>query len=121
MLALSVVDPTGSRIRTGKKTIEVRDWQPDTLPIKNLLIVQNTVRLNSMDQPEDHDGKIVAMVDVTNIRPWVEDDVEASCANYFEDGWLAWELSNIRKIDYPKPVTARLRLYEVEINEELLS
>ncbi len=42
--ALSVVTPAGSRIRSGRKTVEVRKWRPDDLPLCDMLIVQNVLK-----------------------------------------------------------------------------
>ena len=54
------------------------------------------------------------------VRPWLKSDMKDSCASYYEDGWLAWELSNIRQVDYPCNVPAKLRLYDLDIDESLL-
>ena len=120
MIALSVVSPAGSRIRTKQKIIEVRDWRPDNLPLSDLIIVQNDTRLSSNGVAEDPNGRVVAVVDVIKVRPWIESDMQDSCASYFEDGWLAWELSNIRKANYPGDVPAKLRLYDLDIDESML-
>ncbi len=45
--ALSVVAPAGDHIRVGAKRLEIRRWRPDTLPLRDLLIVQNRQRLSS--------------------------------------------------------------------------
>jgi hypothetical protein len=39
--ALSIVAPNGGRIAQGLKTLEIRSWQPEYLPLKNLVIVEN--------------------------------------------------------------------------------
>ncbi len=54
--ALSVVAPAGDRIRTGQKTLEIRQWKPDGLPLRDLVIVQNTLRLSSNGITEDPNG-----------------------------------------------------------------
>ena len=113
--ALSVVSPAGSRIRSGRKTIEVRRWRPEVLPLRDLLIVQNGRRLGEED-PEDAAGSVVAMVDVVAVREWREEDVEKAAATAFESGWLAWELENIRPTAYNQFVPAKLGIYEVELN-----
>jgi len=120
MKALSVVLPAGDRIASGEKTIEVRQWNPDSLPLKDLVIVQNKLRLSSESSPEDDNGKIVAIVDVVNVRPWLESDVKASCSSHFEEGWLAWELSNVRKVNPSLKVPAKLGIYEVDVAGEIL-
>ncbi len=39
---LSIVAPNAERIVQGIKTLEVRSWQPEKLPLKDLVIVENT-------------------------------------------------------------------------------
>jgi len=114
--ALSVVSPSGSRIRKKRKTIEVRTWAPETLPLQDLLIVQNDTRLTD-EAPEDIAGRVVAIVDVLNVRPWTAEDLEASGATEFQEGYLAWELSNIRPLAYGQFVPAQLGLYELELED----
>jgi hypothetical protein len=115
--ALSVIDPAGRLIREGRKTIEVRQWGPGLeLPLCDLLIVQNKKRLGSSAISFDPDGLAMAMVDVVAIRPWHKDELNASCSTAFEEGWLAWELRNIRPFDYSLSVPARLRIYEVDLD-----
>lgn len=113
--ALSVVNPAGSRIASGRKTIEVRKWKPDTLPLLDLVIVQNGVRLSSAELPEDPDGTALAIVDVVACTDWTEDLLVDSCAPYWERGWQAWHLTNIRAFDSSIPAPAKLRIYEVEL------
>ena len=38
-IALSIVAPNGTRIAQGRKTLEVRAWQPEQLPLKDIVIV----------------------------------------------------------------------------------
>ena len=76
--ALSVVEMPGTAIACGRKTLEIRHWRPGELPLLDLVIVQNKRRLTSSD-PVDPEGKVVAIVDVRNVRDWKEDDrTEAS-------------------------------------------
>ena len=116
---LSVVTPAGSRIRAGRKTIEVRKWRPDELPLRNLLIVQNDIRLSRSGVMEDPNGRAVALVDVVAVTDWTEEHLAASCAPYWDEGWLAWHLENIRPVNFVGLVPARRRIYEVELPEEL--
>ncbi len=119
--ALSVVKPFGQYISTGWKTIEVRNWQPvGGVPLENLVIVETAARFSSSLHPTDPDGRIVAIVDVTGIRNWEEKDVPASCADTFQDGWLAWDLGNIRKATYPTKVEGKLRIYDLDLDSVLL-
>ncbi|HDS1787189.1 ASCH domain-containing protein [Pseudomonas fulva] len=112
MKALSIVRPSGSRIASGQKTLEVRRWHPDLQPTEDLLIVENGRFLHA-DGEEDDDGIAVAIVRVKAVRPFILADMEAACASYFEDGWLAWELSDIRPIS-PVTIRAARGIYEVD-------
>ena len=42
----------------------------------------------------------VAIVRVKAVRPFILADMQAACASCFEDGWLAWELSDIRPVTH---------------------
>jgi len=119
MLALSIVSPHGSNIASGKKTLEVRSWRPESLPIRDLLIVENSHFL-SADNPVDPDGRAVAIVDVEEIHEWQPSEVKAACSNGWEPGYLAWCLSNVRPITNTPTfnnvaVPAKRKLYEVEL------
>lgn len=114
MLALSIVGPHGSNIAAGKKTLEVRSWRPEFLPVRNLLIVENSSFL-SADSPIDLGGKAVAIVDVEEIHEWQPSEVEAACSNGWEPGYWAWSLSNVRPITNGTAVPAKRKLYEVDM------
>lgn len=115
MKALSIVAPSGLRIANGLKTLEVRRWSPSLRPDEDLLIVENN-RFLRADGEEDPDGRAVAIVRIASVRPFQHTDMVAACANYFEEGWLAWELTNIRQITYSKPVLAARGIYELSID-----
>ncbi|HGM5578633.1 TPA: ASCH domain-containing protein [Pseudomonas putida] len=110
--ALSIVRPSGGRIASGEKTLEVRRWHPELDPAEDLLIVENK-RFLQADGEEDDDGIAVAIVRVKAVRPFVLADMQAACAGYFEDGWLAWELSDVIPIT-PVKVRAARGIYEVD-------
>lgn len=112
MLALSIVSPHGWNIATGRKTIEVRSWRPETLPLKDLLIVENHIYL-TQDNPTDPKGIALALVDVIEAHEWSESEVEAACSNGWQPGYWAWSLSNIRPVLKPFGVAAKRKLYEV--------
>jgi len=115
--AISVVNPAGTRIANKEKVIEVRQWQPDVLPLKDLLIVENEKRLSSGCMPIDPNGRVVAIVDVVEVNEWKENEVSAACGSYWENGWLGWRLENVRKIKSECVIPAKLRIYEVELDE----
>jgi len=112
MHALSVVTRAGELIVSGRKTLEIRSWRPDTLPLLDLAIVQNKRRLTRSD-PYDPDGQIVAVVDIHRIRDWLPEDAAASCSQW-EPGWLAWELENIRIVANAPSAPAKRRIYHIE-------
>ncbi|MDN0011230.1 hypothetical protein QVM87_14095 [Providencia stuartii] len=39
----------------------------------------------------------------------------AACTSYYELGWLAWKLTDIRAIAEPIEVIAKQKIYEVEL------
>nr|WP_256591031.1 ASCH domain-containing protein [Pseudomonas sp. ERMR1:02] len=108
-----MVRPNGGRIASGEKTLEVRRWHPDLDPSEDLLIVENGRFLHT-DGDEDNDGIVVAIVRVKAVRPFVLADMQAACASNFEDGWLAWELSDIRPVTQPVTMRAARGIYEVD-------
>ncbi|MFA5581368.1 MAG: ASCH domain-containing protein [Paracoccaceae bacterium] len=112
MKALSIVAPNGERIARGEKTLEIRRWAPGLGPGEDLLIVQNR-RYLRQDGEEDPDGRAVALVRVAAVRPFVAADIEAACAGSFEEGWLAWELTDIRPLSRNAKVRAARGIYEI--------
>ena len=105
--------PSGGRIAAGEKTLEVRRWYPDIDPSEDLLIVENG-RFLHQEGDEDADGIAVAIVRVKAVRPFVLADMQAACGTYFEEGWLAWELTEIRPVTPPVIVRAARGIYEVD-------
>lgn len=82
-------------------------------PSEDLLIVENGRFLHN-DGDEDDDGIAVAVVRVKAVRPFVLADMQAACASYFEDGWLAWELSDLRPVTHSVAIRAARGIYEVD-------
>ncbi|CAD7490151.1 ASCH domain-containing protein [Aeromonas dhakensis] len=113
MLALSIVAPHGANIASGKKTLEVRSWLPPSLPIRDLLIVENG-RYLSADHPVDPAGRAVALVDIEEAHEWQPDEVLAACSRGWEPGYFAWRLSNVRPVVDGPVVPAQRKLYEVD-------
>lgn len=112
--ALSIVAPSGQRIAQGMKTLEVRSWQPEQLPLKDLLIVENKIFLNH--DADEELGVAVALVDVESVHVWQPNEVEAACASYWAEGYFAWQLSNIRPIKDKIEVPAKRKIYLIEID-----
>lgn len=113
MKALSLIEKAGLAIFSGIKSLETRRWEPGTLPLMDLAIVQNGRRLTE-ENPVDTDGQVVAVVDVRRVRPWRKEDAEEEIPEW-EEGWLAWELENIRAVLNGPKVQAKLRIYEIDV------
>lgn len=111
--ALSIVAPNGTRIAQGQKTLEVRSWHPGTVPLRDLVIVENGHRLSD-DRPEDPDGRAVAIVDVLEVHPWEPGEVEAACASAWQPGYQAWVLGSVRVLEPAPVVPARRGLYDID-------
>lgn len=116
--ALSVVEPWGTMIADKAKLIELRTWQPDQLPMLNVALVQNKIRLTN-EGDVDPLGFVVAIVDIVACSPWtIENSQLAGCTeSEFENGWLAWELTNIRKLSKPVKATAKRKIYSLSDSE----
>lgn len=112
--ALSIVAPNGMRIAQGIKTLEVRSWKPEHLPLKDLVIVENKNYLTEAEAEES--GVAVAMVDIDSIHPWREDEIELAAASYWEEGYWAWVIHNVRPLDPSVPVMARRKIYFIEMD-----
>lgn len=112
IIALSVVAPAGQLIAAGRKTLEIRRWLPDISPEDDLLIVENHHYL--LNDGDEEAGIARAVVNVVAVRPFTPEDIPAACATRFEEGWFAWELSNIRPVQQHHPILAARKLYWVE-------
>ena len=112
--ALSIVAPMGQYIVQGKKTLEIRSWRPTHLPLKDLLIVENQHYLTQ--EGDEELGYAVAMVDVESIHSWREDELEAAMASYWDEGYWAWVLSNVRPMLVQTPAMAKRKIYFIEID-----
>ena len=112
--ALSIVQPAGQRIAQGIKKLEIRPWQPEHLPLKDLVIVENQHYLTKAGEEEQ--GLAVAMMDIESVHVWTEDEVETAQASYWAEGYSAWVITNVRPIHPPIPVLAQRKIYFIEID-----
>ncbi len=117
--ALSVVAPWGAAIAAGEKRLEVRSWQPTSLPLLDLVIVENGKRLTQPEETDPH-GLAVALVDVPSVAPWRPEDAAAACSAW-EPGWVAWSLTNVRPLVPGVSVEAKRKLYDVWIDPAVLA
>ena len=98
--ALSIVAPNGKRIANKLKTIEVRKWIPDQLPLRDLVIVENQNYL--LNEGDEDEGAAVVLVDIESVHEWQPHEFNEACANYWEEGYWAWVISNVRPIHTPQ-------------------
>ncbi len=112
--ALSIVAPNAMRIAQGIKTLEVRSWQPEQLPLKDLVIVENQHYLKH--EGDEEQGVAVALVDVESVHVWQADEMDAACARYWAEGYFAWQLSHIRPIKNKIEVPAKRKIYLIEMD-----
>jgi hypothetical protein len=117
--ALSVVAPAGDWIREGRKTLEVRRWMPEVLPLLDLVIVENATRLSATGVSRDPEGAAIAIVDVSHVTDWTNDQLDDACGSVWEEGWFAWHLTNLRRINPPVSAPAERRIYEIDLPDGL--
>ncbi len=101
----------------GRRTLEIRQWSPESLPLRDLVIVQNKIRLSSAGVTEDPDGEVVAIADVESVDDWKPHEMNEACASYWEPGWTAWRLGNVRPLFLKSRYPARLRIYSIDLPE----
>lgn len=82
-----------------------------------MLIIENK---NDLIQDEDEEiGGAVVIVDIEAIHLfWTENELELAAASYREDGYWAWEISNVRPIEKCIEVPAKRKIYAVDIDLE---
>ncbi|GEM_PF-3754985 len=85
--ALSVVAPNAGRIVQGQKTLEVRSWHPEALPLKDVVIVENQNFL--LQDGAEESGLAVALVDIEAVHAWRVDEVEAAHGEWMKLKQLA--------------------------------
>ncbi len=115
--AISIVYPAATKIATGHKTLEIRSWKPPAIPLLNLLIVENRRRLDR-EGDIDPEGLAVALIDITSVRDWTEEDARRD-GHTFVTGYFAWVISNVRPIQLPFRAQAERLIYKVTRDEEI--
>jgi hypothetical protein len=83
------------------------------LPLKDFMIVENQHFL--LNDGDEDVGFAVALVDIESVHPWQSDEVDAACATYWAEGYLAWFISNIRPVAQPLHTIAKRKLYRIEL------
>jgi len=110
MKAISVKQPWANMIASGVKTIEVRTWSTKH---RGPILIVSSLRPNIPPA-----GAAVAVADLVDCRPMEQQDAEHACCP-FQLGAYAWQLTGIRPLE-PFPVSGRLGLYEVAVEQDSL-
>ncbi|WP_226052879.1 hypothetical protein [Dickeya chrysanthemi] len=86
--------------------------QPEIRAGEEILLVENEHFLTVDGQ--ENVGTAVAIITLGEIREFKREDIIQACASYYEDGWLAWEIKTIQKIENPFSILAARKLYEID-------
>ena len=119
--ALSVKQPWAELILEGRKTIEIRTWSmeyrgPVWLHTGKSPDEGATARFGS---PSLFLGGFVGMVTIDEIVPFDRDRWEKWRPQHLDNGnrrpdFLAWLLSDVRRLDNPLPARGGLKLFTVD-------
>lgn len=118
-LALSIMYPAVQHILSGYKKIEIRSWVPsNSLPIRDLILVENNIYLNDGDV--DINGTAVAMVDIVSYKKlslseFNKLDATSTLNKKWRSDYYSWEIANVRSI-LPTPCIAMRDIYSIQIN-----
>ncbi|KES17496.1 ASCH domain protein [Gilliamella apicola SCGC AB-598-I20] len=120
---LSIMFPAVRNILNGSKKVEIRSWRPQTVPLKNIVLVENHHYL--VHEEDCDDGYALAIVDIIDIQPWTKDmflqqNNETKLNKQWSQGYYVWHLENIRKLDNPLKCIALKGIYEVDLDIRLL-
>jgi len=113
--ALSVIEPYGELLISGQKTLEIRSWIPQKLPLKNVVLVQNVKRLS--EELEEDVGSALGLIDIDGFHLWTESDLPKSGCDSFTDGYYAWEISNRRPFLTRPEILAKRKIYNLAPQE----
>ena len=78
------------------------------------MIVENTHFLNN--DGDEEMGKVLALIDIESVHPWLAQEIDAACATDWADGYFAWVISNVRPLKQPIEAIAKRKLYRLELN-----
>lgn len=120
---LSIMFPAVRNILNGSKKVEIRSWSPPTVPLKNIVLVENHHYLAHEEDRDD--GYALAIVDIIDVQPWTKEmflqqNSETKLNKQWSQGYYVWRLDNIRKLDKPLKCMALKGIYEVDLDISLL-
>lgn len=119
--AISILNPAVENILNGSKSIEIRSWHPETMPLNNVILVQNEKYLkNQMDVDF---GVAMAIVDFVSVREWLYEDYlrqnqDTTLNKPWFSGYFVWEIKNVRPLHKPIPCLARKGIYTLDLDVE---
>lgn len=112
MKTMSIRQPWASLIAFGEKTVEVRSWSTS---FRGRLLIHASGKDIIEDGLTLPAGYAIATVEVVDVRPLTEADLEAACLEDMPDGpCFAWVLRDAQEIE-PVPCKGRLNLWEADI------
>lgn len=117
--ALSILRPAVENIINGSKLIEIRSWVPQTIPLYNVIIVQNHNYLSADDDVDE--GNAMAMVDFTAVTPWTyelfsKQNNETTLNKQWKPGYYIWTIENVRPFSTSIPCKAKKGIYTLELD-----
>lgn len=116
--ALSIVYPAVENILNGSKDVEIRSWMPPDIPMRNLVLIENSRYLN--DGEVEPYAYARAIVDILDVKEWTYEDYLAQAETIrigrkWKPGYYIWLLSNVREIKNKAPCEAKKGIYEIDI------
>lgn len=112
MRTLSIRQPWASLIAFGEKSVEVCSWSTS---FRGRLLIHASGRDIIEDGLTLPAGYAIATVEVVDVRPLTEADLEAACLEELPDGpCFAWVLQDAQQIE-PVPCKGRLNLWDADI------
>ncbi len=120
MRAITVQQPFAFEIMSGRKTIEVRDW--DTLHRGELLVCSSrkaAFTAGDMEEMEEEYGCVflygqaVCVVRLADVRPMKRGDEQQALVDRIDPEAFSWVLEDVRLV-VPFPVKGREDLFDVE-------
>ena len=117
--ALSIMKPAVENIINGSKINEIRSWVPNSLPLFNVIIVQNNNYLLNDDDVDE--GIAMALVDFTSVSPWTYDiflsqNHQTTLNKQWKPGYFIWRIENVRPLPKAIPCEARKGIYILDLD-----
>jgi hypothetical protein len=111
--------PAVENIINGSKINEIRSWVPDTIPLYDVLIVQNNNYLLNDDDIDE--GVAMALVDFTSVSPWTHEiylnqNNETILDKQWKPGYFIWRIENVRPLVKAIPCVAKKGIYILDLD-----